>query len=413
MTKPGESYTAKTRAWLENRFHVESGEYYRAHEPIYGINRHAEHTEPDHIWRVAKTVQIMRVLAGIDFRTMLDIGAAEGYTSDLARRLFGVEVTVSDVSLEAMLRARDFFGLPGVSLNASNLPFKDDAFDVVLCAECIEHLEHPYELILEMARVARKCVVISTYEGQACYAASRLALLKLPVDEPHGHRSSWCPRDFTMMLGPSVIASSQNEKRPWTMSEPFTLMKSVAVPPPPMHLGEGIIVHRFFDESARRPAPMIEDDRLLREILDAHVDLRPASATPDDTPPPPSLVAALRCPTCRKDGLAVAGRDVACASCGARYGVRGGVPDLYVEAAADLEALAELPKLGPVPTARQRVRWARKRARQFDRAPRVTSLWMKRRIVRLIRFVEFLDAQPGLRAKAAFLAGKVLRRWGA
>src|SRR5438876_9665334 len=112
-----QGYTARTRDWLEQRFRVAPGTVYVAHQPIYGVNEHVDCSEPDHLGRAAKTFQLLRVLAGLRFSTLLDLGAAEGYTGALARELFGAESTVSDLSSQAMQRARDLFDLPAVTLN--------------------------------------------------------------------------------------------------------------------------------------------------------------------------------------------------------------------------------------------------------------------------------------------------------
>jgi SAM-dependent methyltransferase/uncharacterized protein YbaR (Trm112 family) len=403
------SYTEATRRWLEDRFHAADGELYRSHQPIYGIGEHDELTESNHLWRAAKTVQLMRMLARVEGSTLLDVGAAEGYTSKLARDLFGYDVTVSDVSLEAMLRARDLFALPGTSVNASNLPFRDGSFDVVLCSECIEHLEHPYEMILDAARVARRCLIIATVESRATYWAARLQLCRLPVDEPHGHRSAWCREDFVRMLGPGVITCSESAEQPWTRgATPFDTLKSVTVPPPPPHHGEGIIMLCFFDPGASRATPRLEDDEIIRRVLEFRVEARPVSVPPDDTPVPRSLGSSLQCPMCRRAALSAGSGILTCSGCGQVYRVKGGVPDLFVPQPAPLSELVRLGKPDGHPSATRRMGWARKRSEQFDREPRMRSPRGLLLVGRLIRFLEHLDAQPGWGGKAVFLLGKVL-----
>lgn len=403
------NYTESTRKWLEDRFHVEAGQLYRAHQPIYGIGAHDELTESNHLWRAAKTIQLMRMLARVEGATLLDVGAAEGYTSKLARDLFGYGVTVSDVSIEAMLRARDLFGLPGTSVNASNLPFRDASFDVVLCSECIEHLEHPYEMILDAARVARRCLIIATVESRATYWAARLQLYRLPVNEPHGHRSAWCREDFARMLGSRVVTYSESAEQPWTRGPtPFDTLKAVTVPPPPAHHGEGIIMLCFFDDAASRAEPRMDDDEVIRRVLDFRVDARPAEVPAEDAPVPGDLLSTLQCPSCRRSALRAEPAALQCAGCGHRFSVKGGVPDLFVAQPAPIKDLIRLDKPAGHPSAAKRMAWARKRSLQFDREPRARSPRVQGLIGRLIRFLEHLDAQPGWRGKAIFLLSKVI-----
>lgn len=409
-TKHGETFTEKTRDWLEGRFRVNDGEIYRSHQPIYGVNEHCEHSEPDHLWRAAKTVQIMRVLSRLEFSSILDVGAAEGYTANLVKKFFDVDVVVSDVSHEAMLRARDLFGLHGVSLNASNLPFKDNSFDVVICAECIEHLENPYELLLDAARVARKCLIISTVEGRGCYPASWLQVYRLPIDEPHGHRSNWCRRDFEKMFGSRVVTTCQNIVQPWTrLEDDFATLKSVTVPPPLPHIGEGIIMHVLFDELICRANPRWSDDELIRGVLDFNVELRPATVPPENEPPPQSVVEILQCPGCRKGSLTFRDGSLFCNVCAKSYSSKGGVPDLFESEPANLEELAQQTKLGTKPGVRERLHWARKQTRRYNREPRIKSAWINYYIIgRLIQFIEHVNVHSGFKAKFGFVVGKVI-----
>lgn len=68
-----------------------------------------------------------------------------------------------DYSPKTIKTAKDKF--PKVNYfccDATNTPFKDGYFDVVVAGEIIEHLVDPEELIKEMLRIAKKMVIIST-----------------------------------------------------------------------------------------------------------------------------------------------------------------------------------------------------------------------------------------------------------
>lgn len=112
------SYTRTTRAWLEQRFLMrsEAGHYF-AHTPIYGVG-HPD-AEPGHAARLCRISRILRVLDGLAFDTMLDVGGAEGYLGHLAQTIFGVEAATSDLSLEANRRAREIFALPSAAVDCS------------------------------------------------------------------------------------------------------------------------------------------------------------------------------------------------------------------------------------------------------------------------------------------------------
>jgi ubiquinone/menaquinone biosynthesis C-methylase UbiE len=47
-------------------------------------------------------------------------------------------------------------------VSAYELPFEDASFDLVVCCEVLEHLEHPGRGLAEAVRVAKKAVLVST-----------------------------------------------------------------------------------------------------------------------------------------------------------------------------------------------------------------------------------------------------------
>jgi SAM-dependent methyltransferase len=84
----------------------------------------------------------------------LDLGCGDGR---LAAELDAPELTAADVSSVALERARR--RLPGARIAElqpdAPLPFEDGAFDLVLCAETIEHVRDVQLLLSESRRVLR------------------------------------------------------------------------------------------------------------------------------------------------------------------------------------------------------------------------------------------------------------------
>jgi ubiquinone/menaquinone biosynthesis C-methylase UbiE len=85
-------------------------------------------------------------------RAALDFGCGDG---QLTRELAAAEVTAADVSLVALKRARA--NVPGVTLvvldQAAPLPFPDESFDLVLCADTLEYVEDLPRTLSELRRV--------------------------------------------------------------------------------------------------------------------------------------------------------------------------------------------------------------------------------------------------------------------
>jgi SAM-dependent methyltransferase len=82
----------------------------------------------------------------------LDFGCGDG---QLTRELPAAEVTAADVSLVALKRARE--NIPGVTLvvldQDASLPFPDESFDLVLCADTLEYVEDLPRTLSELRRV--------------------------------------------------------------------------------------------------------------------------------------------------------------------------------------------------------------------------------------------------------------------
>jgi 2-polyprenyl-3-methyl-5-hydroxy-6-metoxy-1,4-benzoquinol methylase len=156
-----DEYTKKTKIWLDERFKkCDRQGIYLAHQPIYGFQRgHCEKDPP--ISRYVPIYQIMKALSHLEFGSLLDVGGAEGYKAYLAREIFGVKVTNSDLSEEACKRAKEIFRVDSDPIDIHDLPYSDDQFDVVICSETLEHVTDFPKAISELLRVAAKAIIIT------------------------------------------------------------------------------------------------------------------------------------------------------------------------------------------------------------------------------------------------------------
>ena len=93
---------------------------------------------------------ILEMLEGRPSLRVLDVPCGPGLLSEALRRL-GYKVTSADLDVNAF----ELHGaVPFQQLDLEDpLPFADGSFDAVICGDGIEHLENPFALFREFARV--------------------------------------------------------------------------------------------------------------------------------------------------------------------------------------------------------------------------------------------------------------------
>ena len=154
-----DNYTRITKINLEDRFKMASDGIYFAHQPIYGYRTGKGSTSC--IARYMVTKSILNALNKYSFNSFADIGGAEGYTANLVRKLFNVDVTVTDLSENACKMANEIFDLNSIPADIHKLPFKDNQFEMVLCSETIEHVTDYKMAITELLRITKNVLVIT------------------------------------------------------------------------------------------------------------------------------------------------------------------------------------------------------------------------------------------------------------
>jgi ubiquinone/menaquinone biosynthesis C-methylase UbiE len=166
-------------------------------EPIVGLTKtlqcayDEQYTDAMTEWRELggryKAENILTVCRDHTFAKVLECGAGEGSilkfldASGAFSELYAIEV--SDSGISQILRR----GIPTLrevkKFNGYEIPYPDEAFDMVYCSHVIEHVEHPRLLLRELKRVSRFQVFevpldysigvdTSTYTHQLCSDSS-------------------------------------------------------------------------------------------------------------------------------------------------------------------------------------------------------------------------------------------------
>jgi ubiquinone/menaquinone biosynthesis C-methylase UbiE len=114
--------------------------------------RHAAQT----INRTEKLLHFVRMDGKQDF---LEIGCGSGAVSNYIARKYSLNVTVTDIDQDQIRLAReDSSNLPNVRFleaDATNLPFQDDDFDLVLSFGVMHHISNWLDALREITRVLR------------------------------------------------------------------------------------------------------------------------------------------------------------------------------------------------------------------------------------------------------------------
>ena len=139
-------------------------------------------------------------------RSVLDIGARDGYvTRQIAQ--CGHEVTALDLTLPQIAAP----GIRCVQGNAADLPFEDGTFDLVFCAEVLEHIQSPTLEAAgrEMVRVSKGHLLVGVPYRQdirqdrtACRACGR-------TNPPWGHVNSF-DQDRLLRLFPETTMEKRS-----------------------------------------------------------------------------------------------------------------------------------------------------------------------------------------------------------
>lgn len=138
--------------------------------------------------------------------SILDAGCGDGYFCRwIADKTKAARVTGVDVSEARLARARSRYrGIDYVQGAIEKLPFGDAEFDVVTSIEVLEHQVDPPAALRELARVARRYVVLSVPDRQKLRRELCPHCLKTYPAEGHLH-SFDVPRMRELASGAGMV----------------------------------------------------------------------------------------------------------------------------------------------------------------------------------------------------------------
>ena len=111
---------------------------------------------------------LLQIISDLKPKTILDAGCGEGFTlARLKNNRIGERLEGIEYSLEAISLGKKMY--PSISIKQGDiyaLPYNDNSFDLVICSEVLEHLEHPEKALTEVIRVSKKYCLLSVPNEQ-------------------------------------------------------------------------------------------------------------------------------------------------------------------------------------------------------------------------------------------------------
>ena len=166
--------------------------------------------------------KITKIVTDLYPATLLDAGCGEGFVDDIflkampALEITGFDVLEESIKLAQIRNPRGTFMVGDIY----NIDAGDNSFDVVCSFEVMEHLHEPDRALAEMARVARRAVVLSVpHEPFFCLAnaARGKNLDQTPKGSDPDHRNFWSREKFGRFVERELDVELLTGSMPWTI----------------------------------------------------------------------------------------------------------------------------------------------------------------------------------------------------
>jgi 2-polyprenyl-3-methyl-5-hydroxy-6-metoxy-1,4-benzoquinol methylase len=162
------------------------------------------------------------LFAQADPRSLLDVGCGEGVLVHRWAERLGekrvVGIDLEEESLQAGWSERQAPNLEYRTMQAGDLPFAANEFDLASAIEVLEHVPDPEHTLAEMARCAERHLLVSV-PREPLWRALNMArgAYVAQLGNTPGHLNHWSRRSFERLLSRYGQVVATRSPFPWTM----------------------------------------------------------------------------------------------------------------------------------------------------------------------------------------------------
>jgi 2-polyprenyl-3-methyl-5-hydroxy-6-metoxy-1,4-benzoquinol methylase len=154
--------------------------------------------------------------------SLLDVGCGEGVlVQRWAERLGGGRVVGIDLEEESIQAGWAEHPAPNLEyriMEAESLPFADGEFDLASAIEVLEHVPDPEHTVAEMARCAKRHLLVSVPREPLWRMLNMARGAYWPqLGNTPGHLNHWSTRSFVRLLSRHGEVAEVRTPFPWTM----------------------------------------------------------------------------------------------------------------------------------------------------------------------------------------------------
>jgi 2-polyprenyl-3-methyl-5-hydroxy-6-metoxy-1,4-benzoquinol methylase len=154
--------------------------------------------------------------------SLLDVGCGEGVLVHRWAKRLGegrvVGIDLEEESIQSGWAERQAPNLEYRVVEAADLPFADDEFDLASAIVVLEHLPDPQRTLAEMARCARRHLLVSVPREPLWRMLNMARGAYWPaLGNTPGHLNHWSRRSFVQLLSRHGEVVEVRTPFPWTM----------------------------------------------------------------------------------------------------------------------------------------------------------------------------------------------------